>query len=129
VNAPASPVSATASPPTGPEMVAAPKTRRNTELALLIFVMLVVLAYSVANEVGLTKQLSTTFWVLPALLFVAFFGFHVVVRRLAPSRCSTALASPSSGGSTWSPATLPIRCTPRRSAGTPSANGSGRSPR
>jgi cell division protein FtsW (lipid II flippase) len=77
-------VSATAQPPAGPEVIALPRTRRGTELGLLIFAMLVVLAYSVANEIGLSKDLSPTFWVLPALLFIAFLGFHIVVRRLAP---------------------------------------------
>src|SRR5262245_13730883 len=61
-----------------------PKTRRNTELALLIFAMVVVAVYSAAVEIGVLKTITATVALIPALLTVAFVAFHVVLRRLAP---------------------------------------------
>jgi cell division protein FtsW (lipid II flippase) len=71
-------------PSAGSEVVRLPKTRRNTELGLLIFAMLVVLTFSVAVEIGITEQLTPTVWVLPAMMGLAFFGFHLMVRKYAP---------------------------------------------
>lgn len=67
--------------------VAVPRTptRRGVELFLLIFGMLVVAAYAAACSVGLTGHVRSDFWVQPAILFLAFFAFHIVIRVLAPN--------------------------------------------
>ncbi len=59
-------------------------TRRNTELALLIFAMLVVGVYSAAVETGLLGVISADVWVPVAILFGVFFAVHVAIRILAP---------------------------------------------
>jgi cell division protein FtsW (lipid II flippase) len=61
-----------------------PRTRRGTELVLLIFAMLVVLIYSGAVEAGLLDTITPDVWVLVAILFAIFFSVHVAVRYLAP---------------------------------------------
>ena len=61
-----------------------PRTRRNTELVLLIFAMLVVGLYSAANEAGLMEQITTDVWVPVAALFVMFLALHMALRVLAP---------------------------------------------
>jgi cell division protein FtsW (lipid II flippase) len=61
-----------------------PRTRRATELVLLIFAMLVVLVYSAAVETGLLEKITPDFWVPVAMLFAIFFSVHVAVRFLAP---------------------------------------------
>src|SRR5262245_33626485 len=61
-----------------------PRTKRNTELALLIFAMLVVTAYSAAVEAGLFKKITPTVAVIPVLMTGAFIAFHIVLRRTAP---------------------------------------------
>jgi len=53
-------------------------------LFLLIFGMLVVAAYAAACTVGLTGKVRPDFWVQPLLLFLMFFGMHIVIRILAP---------------------------------------------
>jgi cell division protein FtsW (lipid II flippase) len=58
--------------------------RRASELALIIFAMVVVLLYSIAVETGLLEAVTADVWVIPAILFAIFFGVHVAVRRLAP---------------------------------------------
>jgi cell division protein FtsW (lipid II flippase) len=60
------------------------QTRRNTELGLLIFVMIVVTAYSASVEAGLMQTITPNFWVPVAMLFVLFLGLHIAIRRLAP---------------------------------------------
>jgi cell division protein FtsW (lipid II flippase) len=62
----------------------APKTRRNTELVLLIFAMLVVTAYSAAVEAGVLKKVTPTVVIIPVCLTAAFVTFHLFLRRLAP---------------------------------------------
>lgn len=61
-----------------------PRTRRGSELVLLVFAMLVILLYSAAVETGLTEQVSAAFWVPVAILFVIFLGVHIAIRFLAP---------------------------------------------
>ncbi len=60
------------------------RTPRNTELALLMFALLIVTVYTVAMQYGLMHKLSMDFWVLPALLAVVFLLVHIAVRFLAP---------------------------------------------
>ncbi len=59
-------------------------TRRNSELALLLFAMLLVTAYSAAVELGLTGKVTGGFWVAPLLLTIVFLAAHVMLRFLAP---------------------------------------------
>jgi cell division protein FtsW (lipid II flippase) len=66
--------------PTSPR----PRTRRNVELALLVFTMLLVGAYAGATEIGAVEKLTPDFWVPTAMLAVIFFGAHVAIRFLAP---------------------------------------------
>lgn len=60
------------------------RTKRNVELALLLFSLVVVAAYAVAAEAGLNSKIRPDVWVQPVLLTLIFLGFHVVIRFLAP---------------------------------------------
>jgi cell division protein FtsW (lipid II flippase) len=60
------------------------RTRRGTELTLLIFAMLVVFAYSAAVEAGMLDVITPDVWVPVAILFVIFLGVHIAIRVLAP---------------------------------------------
>jgi cell division protein FtsW (lipid II flippase) len=60
------------------------KNKRNAELFLLIFAMIVVQAFAVAAEGGLNNTIRPDVWVQPAIMFALFFGFHFVVRLQAP---------------------------------------------
>jgi cell division protein FtsW (lipid II flippase) len=77
-NAPAAP-----RPPSAPAAPRVP-TRRNTELALVLVAMVLVLAYSASAEYGLMGRVSAGFWLMPAMLTVVFVAANVVVRFLAP---------------------------------------------
>ena len=58
--------------------------KRTTELGLLLFGMVVVLAYAVAAEGGLNNHVRPDVWVQPAFLTLIFVAFHFVVRITAP---------------------------------------------
>ena len=58
-------------------------TRRNAELALLLFAMGVVTVYAAAVEYGVNHHLGR-FWLLPLLLTLVFLAMHLAVRFLAP---------------------------------------------
>jgi cell division protein FtsW (lipid II flippase) len=60
------------------------KNKRNVELGLLVFAMIVVEAFAVAAEGGLNNRIRADVWVQPAMIFGLFFLFHIVVRILAP---------------------------------------------
>jgi cell division protein FtsW (lipid II flippase) len=81
VSAPAAPVEP---PRPAPVASARVKNKRNVELGLLIFAMLVVLAFAAAAEGGLNGKVRLDVWEQPALLFAMFFAFHIVIRILAP---------------------------------------------
>jgi len=75
--------STTSSP--APAAAAGPRapTRRNAELALLLFAMGVVTVYAAAVEYGVNHHLGR-FWLLPLLLTLVFLAMHLAVRFLAP---------------------------------------------
>jgi cell division protein FtsW (lipid II flippase) len=60
------------------------KTRRNAELGLLGFAMLLVATFGWTVEANQYNTVSATFWVPAALLSILFLGLHVVVRLTAP---------------------------------------------
>ncbi len=60
------------------------KNKRNVELALLIFAMLVVQAFAIAAEGGLNNHISGDVWVQPTVTFALFLAFHFVIRVLVP---------------------------------------------
>ena len=64
--------------------IPAVKTRRNAELALLAFAMVLVAVYAATVEANQLETLTPTFWVPAALLSVLFLGLHLVVRFTAP---------------------------------------------
>lgn len=57
--------------------------RRNAELGLLLFAMLLVAAYAAAIEAGAVDQVTPDFWVIPAVLTVMFVAAHLAVRIFA----------------------------------------------
>jgi len=61
-----------------------PRTRRNVELFLLIFAMLVVALYSASVESGMLEEVTPDFWVPVAMVFTIFVGVHIAIRFLAP---------------------------------------------
>ena len=76
-------------PQPAPGAAAAPraprrKTRRNAELVLLLFSMVIVAAYAATVEATLLEQVTADFWVPAALLTAMFVALHVVIRFLAP---------------------------------------------
>jgi cell division protein FtsW (lipid II flippase) len=73
-------------PPPAPAALAERRapTRRNAELAGLLFAMAIVTAYAASVEYGLIGKVTSTFWVMPLLLTIVFVIAHVVVRILAP---------------------------------------------
>ncbi|MBG0560528.1 FtsW/RodA/SpoVE family cell cycle protein [Actinoplanes sp. NEAU-A11] len=60
------------------------KTRRNAELGLLAFAMVIVLVFGITVEANQFGALRPNFWVPAALLSILFFGLHMVVRFTAP---------------------------------------------
>jgi cell division protein FtsW (lipid II flippase) len=78
VTAPALPVTV------GAGIVRRTRTRRGTELTLLIFAMIVVLLYSAAVEAGMLDVITPDVWVVVAVLFVIFLVVHIAIRVLAP---------------------------------------------
>jgi cell division protein FtsW (lipid II flippase) len=61
-----------------------PRTRRNVELALIGFVLLVLLAYSAAAEAAQIEKITSDFWVPVAALGLIFVAAHAVIRLFAP---------------------------------------------
>ncbi|OJF14924.1 cell cycle protein [Couchioplanes caeruleus subsp. caeruleus] len=70
--------------PTG-EMPRIPgsSTRRNAELGLLLFAMVIVAIFAATVEASQLDTLTSSFWVPPALLGILFVGLHFVVRFTA----------------------------------------------
>jgi cell division protein FtsW (lipid II flippase) len=60
------------------------RTRRNAELALLAFAMVLVAVYGATVEANQLGTITSTFWVPAALLSILFLGLHLVVRFTAP---------------------------------------------
>ncbi|WP_184539672.1 FtsW/RodA/SpoVE family cell cycle protein [Micromonospora polyrhachis] len=60
------------------------RSRRNSELALLLMAMALVMAYSATVEANLFDTVTADFWVPTALLTALFLGLHLVIRFLAP---------------------------------------------
>ncbi|MEV4705626.1 FtsW/RodA/SpoVE family cell cycle protein [Actinoplanes sp. NPDC049316] len=60
------------------------KTRRNSELVLLLLAMAIVAIFGATAEANQLDKISSTFWVQAALLGFLFLGLHVVVRFTAP---------------------------------------------
>ena len=60
------------------------KTRRNAELGLLLFAMLLVAAFGATVEANQFDEIRPNFWVPAALIGALFAGLHVVVRFTAP---------------------------------------------
>ncbi|GAA4595320.1 FtsW/RodA/SpoVE family cell cycle protein [Actinoplanes octamycinicus] len=60
------------------------KTRRNAELGLLAFAMVLVAAFGATVEANKYDKLQPNFWVPAALLSILFLGLHLVVRYVAP---------------------------------------------
>lgn len=60
------------------------RTRRNAELGLLGFAMVLVAIYSATVEANMLDTVTRDFWVPAAILAVLFFALHMVVRVLAP---------------------------------------------
>jgi len=64
--------------------VRAGRGRRNAELALLAFAMVVVAAYLGTIELTMFDTITGDFWTPVAILSVLFLGLHLVVRFAAP---------------------------------------------
>ena len=64
--------------------ILASTTRRNAELALLLFAMVLVSIYAATVEANLLDTVTLDFWVPAAALTVVFLGLHVVIRLMAP---------------------------------------------
>jgi cell division protein FtsW (lipid II flippase) len=60
------------------------RTRRNAELALLAFAMVLVAVYGATVEANQLQTITRSFWVPAAILSVLFLGLHLVVRITAP---------------------------------------------
>src|SRR3982751_3997766 len=60
------------------------QTRRNAELAMLAFAMVLVAIYGATVEANQFDTVTPTFWVPAALLSILFLGLHFVVRFTAP---------------------------------------------
>jgi len=81
-------VTAPAASPASPPASSVPAgshvpTRRNAELALLLFAMGIVTAYAAAVEYGVNRHLDR-FWLPPLLLTLVFLAAHLAVRFLTP---------------------------------------------
>ncbi|WP_229076743.1 FtsW/RodA/SpoVE family cell cycle protein [Actinoplanes sp. DH11] len=60
------------------------KTRRNAELGLLIFAMLIVAVFGATVEANQFDEIRMTSWIPAALVGILFLGLHIVVRYTAP---------------------------------------------
>ncbi len=61
-----------------------PRTRRNTELGLLLVAMVIVTAFLAVVEVNVLDTVTSDFWVPVAIVAAVFLALHVVVRFIAP---------------------------------------------
>ncbi len=59
-------------------------TRRNAELVMILFAMVIVGFYTATMELALVGHLPADFFVLPVLLTLVFVGAHIMVRILTP---------------------------------------------
>ena len=84
MTAPAIPAPPPGGAPSTSRPIRRPRTRRNTELALLAFAMLLVTGYAAAVEGGQIGQITLDFWVPVAMLSAIFLVAHVATRLLAP---------------------------------------------
>ncbi|WP_442877514.1 FtsW/RodA/SpoVE family cell cycle protein [Dactylosporangium sp. AC04546] len=86
MTAPAFPAPSPANPGDG-SAVSAParqRTRRNTELGLLLFVAVILLVYAAVVEGNAVGEVTPDFWVQIAVLTVIFGLAHMAIRFLAP---------------------------------------------
>jgi cell division protein FtsW (lipid II flippase) len=60
------------------------KTRRNAELGLLTFAMVIVAVFGATVEAHQFDEIRVTSWIPAALVGILFLGLHVVVRYTAP---------------------------------------------
>ncbi|WP_435824042.1 FtsW/RodA/SpoVE family cell cycle protein [Actinoplanes missouriensis] len=60
------------------------KTRRNAELGLLAFAMVIVAVFGATVEANQFGEIRMTAWIPAALVGILFLGLHVVVRYTAP---------------------------------------------
>ncbi|HET6529282.1 MAG TPA: FtsW/RodA/SpoVE family cell cycle protein [Actinoplanes sp.] len=60
------------------------KTRRNAELGLLAFAMVLVAVFGATAEANQLDTVTSSFWIPSALLSVLFLGLHLVIRFMAP---------------------------------------------
>jgi cell division protein FtsW (lipid II flippase) len=60
------------------------KTRRNAELGLLAFAMLIVAVFGATVEANQFDEIRSTSWIPAALLSILFIALHVVIRYTAP---------------------------------------------
>ncbi|TDB75345.1 FtsW/RodA/SpoVE family cell cycle protein [Micromonospora sp. KC723] len=60
------------------------RSRRNSELSLLLLAMVLVAAYGAIVEANMLDTVTPDFWMPAAVLTVLFLGMHLVVRFLAP---------------------------------------------
>ena len=79
-------MTASASVSVGGPQAGAPRrrTRRNTELSLLLLALLLITGFNAAFEVSLTERLTSSVFMLPILLAIPFVVAHVLVRAFAP---------------------------------------------
>ena len=87
MTAPAFPAPTPMNPGAGPAASAhpaKPRTRRNVELALLIFAMVIVTVYAGVVEGNAIEDVTPDFWVPVAALAAIFVAMHVAIRFLAP---------------------------------------------
>src|SRR5258708_654500 len=63
---------------------ARPRTRRNVELGLLLFVAGILVVYAGVVEGNAIGSLTPDFWVQTAVLAIIFAGAHLAIRFLVP---------------------------------------------
>src|SRR5437879_6530421 len=68
----------------GSPVPARQRTRRNVELALLLFVAGILVVYAAVVEGNAIGSVTPDFWVQTAILAVIFAGAHMAIRFLAP---------------------------------------------
>ncbi|GGM50841.1 FtsW/RodA/SpoVE family cell cycle protein [Dactylosporangium sucinum] len=86
MTAPAFPAPSPANPGDGSAVSAParPRTRRNVELGLLLFVAVILLVYAGVVEGNAVGEVTSDFWVQIAVLAVIFGLAHMAIRFLAP---------------------------------------------
>ncbi|MBY8875551.1 FtsW/RodA/SpoVE family cell cycle protein [Micromonospora sp. PLK6-60] len=60
------------------------RSRRNSELSLLLLAMVLVAAYGATVEANVLDTVTPDFWIPAAALGLVFVGLHLVIRWLAP---------------------------------------------